>query len=214
MMTAVRIPSGAIEAAKWFALVAMTVDHVDAFFFGRELPGWTAFGRLAFPLFALVVAYNLARPGADASRSIGKLLVFGVIAAPFHYALTGAAVPVNIMATFAASAGIVALCDRQHHVAAGVLFASAGVLVEYHWPGLALVVAACWFFRESSEGRAWLVAGALLSLVIVNGSAWHLLAVPVLGVFAWWAPYVPRNRWAFWTYYPGHLALFALVLYA
>ena len=89
-----------------------------------------------------------------------------------------------------------------------------GWLVEYHWPGVALVVAACWFFRAPSEGRAWLCVLPLLALYLLNGTAWHLLAVPLLLAFAWWAPDVDRNRWAFWAYYPGHLAVLALLVAA
>ena len=214
MTTAVRIPSGAIEAAKWFALVAMTADHVDAFFFGRELPGWTALGRLAFPLFALVLAYNLARPGADALRPIGKLLAFAALSTVPHAYLTGALFPVNILVTFAVAAAVIGCVDRGWHGQAAAFFLAGGWVVEYHWPGVALVVAACWFFRAPSEGRAWLCALPLLALYLVNGSAWHLLAVPLLAAFAAWAPDVDRNRWAFWTYYPAHLGVFALLAYA
>ena len=55
---------GQLEALKWIALASMFLDH-----FGRHLLGWGqetwvfALGRIAFPLFALVLALNLARAG-------------------------------------------------------------------------------------------------------------------------------------------------------
>ena len=61
---------GQLEALKWIALASMFLDH-----FGRHLLGWGqdtwvfALGRIAFPLFALVLALNLAREGDRAARA-------------------------------------------------------------------------------------------------------------------------------------------------
>jgi uncharacterized membrane protein len=61
--------NGTVELLKWFALLAMVVDHVNAVFYARELGAWaTVVGRLAMPVFSIVLAYNLARPGADLRR--------------------------------------------------------------------------------------------------------------------------------------------------
>ena len=65
-----RFTDGQLELLKWIGVVSMFIDH-----FGRLLFGWgletIAFGagRLAFPLFALVLACNLARPGDQAART-------------------------------------------------------------------------------------------------------------------------------------------------
>ena len=65
----VRVSSGAIEALKWLALACMVVDHVNAVFFARELGTWAdVIGRVAFPLFAGVFGYNLARPGVGPAQ--------------------------------------------------------------------------------------------------------------------------------------------------
>lgn len=66
--------SGARELLKWIALLAMTGDHVAKVVFGGYVPVVGELGRIAFPLFALVMACNLARPGADLRRSIRRLL--------------------------------------------------------------------------------------------------------------------------------------------
>src|SRR4051812_39387578 len=61
---------GQLQALKWIALGSMFVDH-----FGRHLLGWGqhtwvfGVGRVAFPLFALVLACNLARTGDRAARA-------------------------------------------------------------------------------------------------------------------------------------------------
>jgi len=60
-----RFSDGQLEALKWIALASMFLDH-----FGRHLLGWGqdtwvfALGRIAFPLFALVLALNLRQPEA------------------------------------------------------------------------------------------------------------------------------------------------------
>jgi hypothetical protein len=105
-MTALRLSSGSVEALKWLALVAMTGDHINAFFYGRELPFLTELGRLAMPLFGMVLAYNMARPKADHGRLMLRLSLFGVLAAPAHAYLTGDIVPVNILFTFAVAAAV------------------------------------------------------------------------------------------------------------
>jgi hypothetical protein len=76
--------AGSLAALKWLASVLMTLDHVDAAFFSRSL-GWpTQLGRLVFPIFGFVLAYNLAQPQARASdaidRTLRRLLAFGVLA--------------------------------------------------------------------------------------------------------------------------------------
>jgi hypothetical protein len=65
--------SGARELLKWIALLAMTGDHVAKVVFGGYVPVVSELGRIAFPLFALVMACNLAQPGPTcASRSAGS----------------------------------------------------------------------------------------------------------------------------------------------
>lgn len=87
------IPNGTLEGLKWLALVSMIYDHVvRLLFMGPVLGSATAFGRLAFPLFAFILAYNLARPGVDARvyrRLILRLVGFGFLALPASLYLVG-----------------------------------------------------------------------------------------------------------------------------
>ena len=63
----VRFSNGTAEALKWRALAAMTVDHVNTFLTGRAHPALFAIGRIAFPIFALVLAFlhDLCAPHDD-----------------------------------------------------------------------------------------------------------------------------------------------------
>ncbi len=82
------ISDGRVECLKWLALIAMTLDHVNKIIFKSQMPLMSEIGRIAMPLFSMVLAYNLARPSALQKnihiRSIAKMLIFGVLALPFY----------------------------------------------------------------------------------------------------------------------------------
>lgn len=143
--------SGARELLKWIALLAMTGDHVANVVFGGYVPVIGELGRIAFPLFALVMACNKARPGADLRRSIRRLLLWGLIAQPLHALAFGSWLPLNILLTFAlAAVAVHALANNrpvQLLLAAGVL----PMLVDYQWAGVGSVLLAWIAFRH----RAW-----------------------------------------------------------
>ncbi len=56
------ITDGTLEALKYLGLVLMTLDHVDKYLFNGTCPTAFAAGRSALPIFAMVLAYNLAHP--------------------------------------------------------------------------------------------------------------------------------------------------------
>ena len=200
------LPSGTREALKWLALLFMTGDHVAKVVHGGYVPVVTELGRIAFPLFALVMACNLAQPGADLHKSMRRLILWGVLAQPLHAWAVGAWLPVNILLTFAlAAVAIQALAqDRPWW-----LLLAAGVLpffVDYRWAGVGLIVL-CWIaFRHRVW---WLPLPGLAAVCAINGNGWALLAVPLAGVMARWPVPIPRARWWFYVYYVGHLGVLA-----
>lgn len=208
----VRVSSGAIEALKWIALACMVVDHVNAALYGREL-GLVAdvIGRVAMPLFAGVFGYNLARPGLDIARVLRRLVGFGLLALPVHAALFGwlGLWPLNILLTFALAAWIILELQAGRTWLAFGAFVAGGFLVEYWWPGIALVLAVWAMSRSQRPTPADLLAVGLSLValcVLVNHNAYALLAVPIAFVVVQLAPQVPRLRWWFWWFYPVHLA--------
>lgn len=208
--------TGSIELLKWFALAAMLVDHVDAFFYGRSLG--TDVGRLVFPIFGFVLAYNLARPSSSAAvrvRLVNRLLLFAVLAMPAHVYLLGGA-QLNIMATFAVFVGIVHLLRSDSAWAeygAMLLFSVGGAAVEYNWPGLAFCFAVWNLYRNPTPPALAFVVAACASLVVVNGSHWALLALPLLWLAQSFNPSLSRDRWTFYVFYPAHLVVIAAALW-
>ncbi|AYZ72500.1 TPA: conjugal transfer protein [Stenotrophomonas maltophilia] len=202
------LSSGARELLKWIALLAMTGDHVAKVVFGGYVPVVSELGRIAFPLFALVMACNLAQPGADLRKSMRRLALWGVIAQPLHALAFGSWLPLNILLTFAfAAVAVHALANNrpvQLLLAAGVL----PMFVDYQWAGVGCVLLAWIAFRHRAW---WLLLVGLAAVCWANHNGWALLAVPVV-LLATRVPWqLPRWRWMFYGYYVGHLAVLALI---
>ncbi len=218
--------SGTLEALKWIGLAAMLGDHVNKALFGDQLPALSEIGRIAFPLFALVFGCNLARDNTSGNqywpqtyrRVLRRLLLFGIVAMPFSVLAFQRwdLLPVNILFTLAVGLGLV-WCIRRNDITGAllgsVLFLGGGLLVEFHWPGLLLIVA-CWACFARPGVAAWLGALASLLLVcVVNGNFYALLALPVAWLVSRFDIELPRNRWLFYVFYPAHLAVLAGLRY-
>lgn len=223
--------SGGREALKWIAVVLMTGDHVARVFFGGYVPVVSELGRVAFPVFALVMAYNLAQPGADVGKSIRRLLLWGVVAQPAHAFTFGYWIPLNVLLSFALAAAAVWCAQGRRWALLALCVGPAPLLVDYQWAGIALVLASWHWFRSRRDLPQ---AGASINglyfetlpdwrdypfvmvlpwcmLCSYNGNGWAFLALPVflLADLTW---KVPRTRWAFYGYYVGHLGLLAALV--
>ena len=216
------IDNGTLEALKWLALVLMTGDHVNKYVFADSIPCLFELGRIAMPLFMLVLAYNLARPGAyqtGVHRRMGiRLAGFGALATLRYIAITGVLGgwwPLNMLFTMLLLTLMCWLTDHGtplHSLLAVVAFSLGGSLVEYWWPGLLLGLA-CWgYCKQASSFRLILVFVAAGALWPVNHNYWAMAFLPFLLL----APRVrltcPRNLHLFYVYYPAHLtALWAFI---
>lgn len=212
------LPAGAPEAAKWLALLIMTADHVDKYLFDEKLAGVYALGRIAMPLFVLVLAYNLARPGALErgvfKRTFVRMCIAGALATPVFVGLVGWW-PLNIMFTLALATGVICLIEaggKWRLAAAVAAFIVAGAFVEFWWPAIALCVAAWLFCKKPTVLRgAWVVL-ACASLAVINRNQWALASLPVAFVLSRISVSqisipVPRARLFFYGYYPAHLVV-------
>lgn len=211
------VADGTLEALKWLAVVLMTLDHVNKYLFDERLPGIFDLGRLAMPLFAFVLAYNLARPDALANgvhlRTAKRLALFGLLATPFFMGLGGLLNgwwPLNIMFMLLVATNMLYWAEQGKPVTtwiAVLVFLVGGALVEFWWFALAFCYCAWCYCKSPSKAAlaAWLLACA--SLYVVNRNFWSLAAMPITLA----APLVDlrmaRWRYAFYAYYPAHLAV-------
>lgn len=213
---------GQLELLKWIGVVSMFIDH-----FGRLLFGWGletivfGAGRLAFPLFALVLVCNLARPGDQATRAkrIALRLAFAcAVATPAAIWARGEPMHINIFGTLGLGAALCWIFSSQSNLAWRVvlcgLIAIAGLYVEYGLIGISLVAAIfLWRFKPRRD-TAVLAAIMLLALTYFNasfGGIYGLVGTLAALPLAWAVTYVPvvmpRMPWLFYAIYPAHLAL-------
>ena len=225
----------ALDLVKWLALASMALDHLRFLLPGQPLLAWCFVpGRLAFPLFCLALAANLARQrpgvfGRTAQRHIGWLLLFAVLSEPAHDLLLGNAHKLNILVTLALSWSIAwGLHARRHGpllLAVLMLLAAAWLRgrLTYGLPGV-LLPSLCLLALQ--RGGPW-PALATLAVLLANftprlGAAllagqprdWLIvascLAALPLGLWLLRAPLPPRlhvpavGRWAYF-FYPLHM---------
>ncbi|WP_423163838.1 TraX family protein [Stenotrophomonas maltophilia] len=200
--------SSARELLKWLAVILMTGDHIAKVIYGGYVPGLSEAGRVAFPLFALVMAYNLAQPGADVGKSIRRLGMWGLIAQPVHALVFGYWLPVNILLTFALCAAAVYAAGQRKWIALALAAAILPLFVDYQWAGLVFVLLAWFAFNRR---RFWPLVPAFAAICWFNGNLWALVAIPVAVSLSRVSWPVPRGRWAFYGYYVAHLACIGLL---
>jgi TraX protein len=210
------------DALKLLAVLSMVADHANRTLNPQQLefPGviLAVFGRLAFPLFSLLIAQNLAMRSTNPRSYLFPLLIAGLISQwPFQEAINPGSL--NVMFTLLLGVGAVAIGDwfdaRLFKGAGlfGIAFAALlGLSSDYPLFGSALIPLAVILLR-SRNVLAWIpfLAVALLTNLFA-ANAYVALVLPLI-VFA--ASRLEGQRWlnlpyfGYW-FYPAHL--FALLL--
>lgn len=221
-------PAAHWEAAKWTAVLAMTLNHAT-WHAGSPWAEWGVLvGRLSLPVFSLLVVFRMEEfTRARAERYLGGLLVSGLLAQPVYARLFygGYLWHLNAMFTLACGVGLVVLTAEM-----GVWLAvlAAGALVAYGATSLEggawmpIAMWASWLWMRSRPGSAAMpLAGMALAAFFMNGGNWMdwtkpsllplaagLGTVVVFGVAPGFSHRLPRlPRWVFYAYYPFHLAV-------
>lgn len=228
MLRQLKVSNAGLTALKLLGLLVMLIDHYNAFVKPEYSPVMYELGRLALPLFVFVLGYNLARiPPEKMPHIILRLLLFGMIATPVYNLLDGDLWgwwPLNILFTLLVATSTLYLWTLSvapplvlpMRLAAVLLFAVAGALVDYLWVGPALVVVIWRLFSLKSDSERTVFYGALALLLVllcwVNKSlaAVFALAIIPLLLLYYQNRQLPRMKWFFYWFYPAHL--FALLL--
>ena len=220
---------GQLEGLKWIALGSMFLDH-----FGRHLLGygqdtWVfALGRIAFPLFAIVLALNLARRGdraARAARTARRLALWCAISVAPSIWARGEPMLVNVLATLGLGAALcwafASAARLTLRLAVCVAIALASSQVEFGLAGVFLIPA-IYLCRTGLQPAA-----AILAALLLFATAWlnasfgglpaligTLAAVPIAWGVRGLPVSVPRLQLAFYLVYPLHLALIGALKHA
>ena len=216
------------------AMGLMLCDHICLALMPDRV--WmTCVGRLAFPIFAFLVAEGFVRTRSRA-RYARRLLIFALVSeVPFD--LLAAGRPVypfhqNVLWTFLIALGCMQLLEwaKADSRPAARLVVSAGAvlggflagtafMVDYFGPGVWMVLV-FYFFR----GNGWRQRlGQLLCLLLLNGwllagqtvllgglalpiQAFAVLALPFIWLYRGrQGPHGRTVRWLFYGFYPAHL---------
>lgn len=208
------ISNGSIEGLKWIGLVLMTLDHTNTILFNGKYSVMFELGRLVMPLFAFVLAYNLARTPKNEDvyqRVMKRLFIYGVIATPFFMFIHSSWYPLNIMFTLLTSTVCIYFIDKgslMDSIFAMLIFSIGGVLAEYWYPAILFTIFS-WQYCRSGE-KQWL----LLMLVMMfpigvtnNMSMTGALSLIIIFAGAKINLTLPRAKYFFYVYYPLHLAI-------
>lgn len=186
----------------------MLAEHVDRFLLqGRY--NLDTLGRLAFPLFAFALCFNLARSDR-VGQSIRRLLVFGVLTQIWYQSLQDHFV-LNVLFTFALPLLSVHAIQRWGWfglpVAVGA--AAAAWFAEFWVIGYFLVIALyAWARRPTLP--LWATFGVLVALLcLLNGNGYALGAIAVVYLVSLLQVQLPRIRGVFYWIYLAHFALIA-----
>lgn len=209
-----------MEAIKWFALIAMTIDHASRFFL--SIPQYQAYsvGRLALPLFAFILSYNFAKPDALARglyrRVFIRLIIFGILATPGYIAMRhlSGVLPLNIMFTLAVAVAILYLHETGslvNRLLAFFLFLIGSIFVEYDWVGVFLCLSSWFYCRKPSLLSLFTLIFAFLLLNAQNENHWAALSLVIIYLGTKIDLKVPRIRYLFYIYYPLHLSILYLL---
>jgi hypothetical protein len=213
---------GQLETLKWVALASMFLDH-----FGRHLLGygqetWVfALGRIAFPLFALVLGCNLAREGDQpvrAARTARRLAIWCAVSVLPSIWARGEPMVVNVLGTLGLGAivcwSLASQAALPWRVAVCVAAAVASNHVEFGLMGVFLIPAVYMAFG------GWPREGGVLAALLFVTTAWFngsfggapafagTLGALAIAVLVRQLPLVvPRVGRLFYVIYPSHLAL-------
>ena len=217
----VELSDGSVEAMKWLGFILMTADHAQKYGLMPAVPGVYEGGRVAFPLFGIVLAYNLVRvqnhDRAVYVRVLTRLLCCGALASVPFIALGGLGFgwwPLNCMATLAVAVCIMSVIEARRPFwksRAAALFLLGGALVEFWWPGVALCIGAWLYCTHPAGGAAIMVSRDRRPHVdqrqLVACASFAVLAgMPTVVTIE-----IPRASRFFYLYYPAHLAVFLLL---
>lgn len=217
-----------VPLAQWLAILTMTVEHVSKFLWPAAAftPWAITLGRLAFPLFAGMVAWHLVHNTRRPTRYGLRLLGVGALA-QLPYLLV---VAPKLNVCFTLGLGLLAvvvlhrLQERTLQAAAGIVLVIAAATisphVEYGLFGLLLVPAFVLAFRYPHHATAIPV---LLLAAVINGPPLHMListaTVMTLVLLASGSlrldvpiPAIPRPLRLSW--YPLHLLVIAIIVMA
>ena len=218
--------NGQVETLKWLGMASMVLDHVGRLLLGFGEQSWVyAGGRMAFPLFALALALNLARdgdPAARALRTARRLALWCALSVVPSVWARGDPWLVNVLGTLALGALVCWAFESDRgtapRVAVTLAACTAAATVEFDLPGMLMVAGFHLWLRHRHLHLAVFAAVLLVLTGWLNAvfGGWPaflgtVALVPLAALVRALPLPVPRVQWLFYAFYPAHLAVIGVL---
>ena len=198
---------------KIIAMITMTLDHIGLFM--PQYPVLRILGRLAFPIFAYMIAEGCAHT-RNIWRYLGSVALMAALCQVVQYVTTGS-VYMGILVTFSLSILLIALIKDGYKFSVWIaligvfLISTVPILgtdfqVDYGFVGVLTPVAV--YLMKNKWGKAAACAVMLCALGLSYGTTqWYaLLAVPLLLAYNGQRGKLKLKNLFYW-YYPAHIAV-------
>ena len=212
------------SALKVIAVLSMVADHSAYYFLEENTVAYgvmRCFGRIAFPVFALLVAEGYAHT-RNRMRYFLSLLAFAAISEVPWYLLNGADGTHNVMFTLAFGVAAMAAFDRLkgHKTVAFVTILLAATVsailgLDYGWRGILMIF--LFHLFGSLYNRQWSNSQSvrLLQLAFTfpfmahYGITGALMACSIIFLYDGTRGFIKGNlaKYGFYAFYPLHLLL-------
>ncbi len=220
-----QLKPGQIELLKLLAVAFMAIDHINSIIYGRELLWMMCIGRMAFPLFCFVAAYNYEYHVRHIKKYLMLLFGFGIVSQPFYsWAMDN--MQLNVFFTLGLGVLAIWIYDKRQLLFGRfnpifraliwllivVLFGAVGYFADYYQAGIILIPCIVLWLRHKDDLILFTV---LLATMAGNFfqffSIFALLSYPLIWLVASWNVSIKRlPRYFYYAFYPAHLALLKL----
>lgn len=214
------------SALKIIAMLSMVTDHCAYYLLDESSVTYEVmrcFGRIAFPVFAFLVAEGFAHT-RNRMRYFLSLLLFAFISEVPWQLLNGADGTHNVMFTLALGVTALAAFERlQEHRILCCLFIlltawlAAWLETDYEWRGVLMIVV---FYLLNMGMNTPVTLRRMMQLLFAFPLMMHygiigaLLACVVIFLFDGTRGFIHGNvaKYGFYVFYPAHLLLFFLLV--
>jgi len=218
------IPQSSFESAKWAAVLAMVIDHYGKIVDPELYVPTHMIGRIAFPLFAWIIASRLALRPDLAATYVRRLIPWALISQPvFWFAGREWYEPnilIELLAGMLVARAFITLGAGWLTIAVALALAGIGWFFDYGPAGVLSIPAMYLTIRHNvSAGLIVLaVVGVLVNLPVPDSAsvafAAASLAAPLMALFSLQVrpgmlPRLPTLF--FYAFYPLHLLVFAII---
>ena len=213
-------------ALHWIAAITMLIDHIGAFVFLGEYPELRAIGRIAFPVYALMIAEGV-RHTRSRKKYLMRVFCLALVSQIPIFLISlqlGAKLPLNILFGFALAI-ITLYCI--HWGWRGVLIAILATVVAelsgIDYGALTVLMPILFYLSMQAKNLPIRIIGCagtiILAIAILSYShPWFatpyvILAMPFVCLYSSKKGSLAAPRWIRYAFYPVHLFAIAAVLW-